>query len=53
MDKIYELKDIEDLLKVSNRTLLRYIKDGRLQATKVGGKWIVKEESLQKLIDGK
>lgn len=52
MEKIYELKDIEELLKVSNKTLLNYIKSGKLQATKIGGKWIVTEENLQKLIKG-
>jgi excisionase family DNA binding protein len=52
MEKIYELPEIEKLLKVSNRTLLRYINSKKLIATKVGGKWIVTEDNLQKLIKG-
>lgn len=52
VEKLYELREIEELLKVSNKTLLRYIKSGKLIATKIGGKWIVTEENLQKLIKG-
>lgn len=52
MEKIYELKDIEEMLKVSNKTLLRYIKAGKLIATKIGGKYIVVESNLEKFIRG-
>lgn len=53
MDKVYTLKEVEELLKVSNRTLLNYIKAGKLNAVKIGRKWMVTEENIKKLLDGK
>ena len=43
---LYTLDDLENILKVSRRTLFRIIKDGRLQAVKVGRTWRVTQESL-------
>ena len=50
---IYDLKDVMRILKISNKTCLRYINSGKLIATKLGGKWIVKKEDLDNLIDGR
>lgn len=47
--KTYTLKEIETDLKVSRRTLYRWIKEGKLEAYKVGGNWRVAEESLSKM----
>lgn len=48
--KIYTLKEVEDILKVTQRTLYRYIKEGKLQAVKVGKGWRVSHEALQAFI---
>lgn len=55
MEKFYTLKEIEDNLKVSNRTLLRYIKAGKLKAVKIGGngKYVVSESNYNDFISGK
>lgn len=53
MEKFYTLKEIEDNLRISNRTLRRYIENGKLEAVKVGGKYLVSEENYNKLISGK
>lgn len=50
--KLYTLSEIAKLLNVSVRTLYNYIDNGRLKATKIGGKWLVTEESLKELIEG-
>ena len=50
--KLYTLTEIEPVLGVTHRTLLTYIKDGRLKGIKVGGKWKVSEENLKKFING-
>ena len=50
--KVYDLKDVEQILGVSNRTLLRYIDSGKLKATKLGRKYIVTKENLGNLING-
>lgn len=51
--KIYTLKDLEEMLQVSNRTLLTYIKNGRLTAVKIGRKWMVTAENLDSFINGR
>lgn len=50
--KVYNLKEIEEILDVSLRTLYRYIDSGRLKANKIGNKWIVTEQSLKDFIKG-
>lgn len=49
--KIYTLKEVEDILKVSQRTLYNYIKHDKLRASKVGNQWRVRHEDLQEFID--
>lgn len=50
--KLYTLKEIAEILKVTERTLLAYIKEGRLKAYKIGGKWMVTHENLLNLVKG-
>ena len=50
--KLYTLKDVAELLKVTQRTLLTYLKEGKLKGQKIGGKWIISEENLHKFING-
>lgn len=49
MEKIYTLQEAADLLKVSTRSVLRYIKSGRLKATKIG-QWRVNESALNEFL---
>ena len=37
---------------MSHRTLLTYVKQGRLKAVKAGGKWKVTKEQLKAFIEG-
>lgn len=48
--RLYSLTELEPILGVSHRTLLSYIKDGKLKGVKIGGKWKVTEETVRKLI---
>ena len=50
--KVYSLTEIEPILGVTHRTLLTYIKDGRLKGVKIGGKWKVSGENWRKFING-
>jgi len=50
--KIYDLKEVESILKVSNKTLLNYIKAGKIKATKIGGKWTITKENLERYVKG-
>ncbi len=51
--KFYSLEEVAEIIQVSRRSMYNYIKDGRLKANKVGGRWIVSEEQLQNFIEGK
>ena len=50
--KVYTLTEIEGTLGVTHRTLLNYIKSGRLKAVKIGGKYKVTGENLRKFLNG-
>lgn len=49
---LFTLKDVEPILGVSHRTLLNYVKSGKIKATKVGGKWKVSTANLVAFING-
>ena len=50
--KLYTLKELEPVLGMSHRTLLEYVTTGKLKAVKVGGKWRVSEDNLQRFVNG-
>lgn len=50
--RVYTLTELEPVLGVTHRTLLQYVKNGKIQAVKIGGKWKVSEENLRKYING-
>lgn len=54
LDRItmYSVSDLEPIIGVTHRTLLSYIKQGRLKAVKIGGKWRISEENLMKFLNG-
>ena len=49
--KLYTLKEVEKILKVTQRTLYTYIQNGQLKATKIGKYWRVKHADMEQLID--
>jgi excisionase family DNA binding protein len=50
--KVYSLKEVSKILGVTERTLYNYVKAGKIKVRKIGGKWIMTEENLKKLIKG-
>lgn len=48
---VYDLKDLSMKLKISVRTLRKYIKRGELKAKKVGKAYYVTEANLMDLLD--
>ncbi len=58
MEKAYKLKEVEEILGVSRRTLYNYIKEKRLKAIQLPsekgrGQWRVTHEDLQDFMQGK
>ena len=49
MHKLYTPKEVATILKVNIKTIYRYIKSGKLKATKIG-QWRIGEKDLNKLI---
>jgi len=45
-DKLLTIKEVANYLRVSERSVLRYIEAGRLKAVKVGN-WRIREEDLE------
>lgn len=50
--RLYSLTEVEGILGVSHRTLLRWITDGKLKAVKVGSRWKVSEDTLKAILGG-
>ena len=51
LPKIYTLREVEQILGVTQRTLYRWIDNGSLKAFKAGRTWRVSEEALQEFIE--
>ncbi|MFA5124747.1 MAG: helix-turn-helix domain-containing protein [Patescibacteria group bacterium] len=48
---LYTTQEVADILKVHQRTIFRYIKSGKIKASKIlGREWRIKKEDLDKLI---
>ena len=48
--KMYSLTELENILGVTHRTLLTYIKTKKLKGVKVGGRWKVSEANLREFL---
>lgn len=49
MDKLLTIKEVAKFLRVSERSVNRYIESGRLRASKIG-QWRIKESDLEKFL---
>jgi excisionase family DNA binding protein len=50
--KLYSVLDISERLDITDVTIRKYIKTGRLSAQKIGGAWLVSEKNLQAFLTG-
>lgn len=48
--KVYTLNEVSEILKVTRRTLYNYVREGKLQAVKVGKYWRVTDSNLRSFI---
>lgn len=48
-DKFYTIYEVADILKVHHTTIRRAIKENRLQAFKIGTKWLIKKDDIEQL----
>ena len=50
--KVYDVDDVIQIIGVCRRTVYRYVKSGKLKATKIGKRYIVTDENLRKFLNG-
>lgn len=50
---MYNVNEMAQILEVSRRTIMNYIKDGKLKCVKVGGKWKITKENLEAFCNGR
>lgn len=48
--KLYSVEEVAQELQVTTRTIRNYLRDGRLQGTKIGGQWRFSKEDLYQMI---
>ena len=48
--KIYNLKEVVSLLGLNIQTIRKFIKEGRLKASKVGTHYMVTDEAIQEFL---
>ena len=46
--KLYSVSELTTILKLHPKTILRFIKEGKIPATKIGRSWRVSEENLKR-----
>lgn len=51
--KTYNIKEAAEILKYNEEWLRELIRQGKVKASKVGRKWIVKEETILELLGDK
>ena len=49
-DRVYDLKDLEDSLHVSRRTLFKWKSEGRMRFSQIGKKIFVTDAELQRFL---
>jgi len=50
--KLYDVKEVADMLKSTEATIRVYFREGTLKGRKINGKWRVSEENLNRFING-
>lgn len=50
MDRLLTIKEVAAILRVSERTIFRYIKSGKIKASKIGH-WRISEKNIYKLLN--
>lgn len=50
--KMYTLKELEQILGTTRVTLLNYVHSGKLKCVKICGKWKLSEENLERYLKG-
>jgi len=50
--KLYSVEDLVNMLNLSAETVRAYLREKKIKARKIGLRWMVTEENLQKFLEG-
>lgn len=50
--KMYTMDEVAVMLKVTRRTVYKYVENGQLKAVKIGKYWRVSDENLRAFLNG-
>lgn len=50
--KLYSIAELAEILKLHQKTILRFIHEGRIEGRKIGRTWMVSEEELKRYCHG-
>jgi len=50
-DEVYTTEEVVNFLKISRPTFYKYIHQGKIRATKVGGGWRILDSELVRFLD--
>ena len=51
--EFYTVQEIAEMLKVSEMTVIRWIKSNKLKASKLGGQFRIKKQDLEDFVNNK
>jgi len=49
---MYTMQEVADMLSVTTRTIMTYLKDKRIIAQKIGGRWHFTEDNVKDFLQG-
>ena len=50
--ELYDVKQVAEILKITPRTVMNYIQQGKLKGRKIGGKWKFTREAIEAYVRG-
>ncbi len=50
MERHYSTREVCEILGIANRTLRRWIKEGRIRAVNIGGRWRIPESEVKRIL---
>ncbi|MHC1628564.1 MAG: helix-turn-helix domain-containing protein, partial [Candidatus Nezhaarchaeales archaeon] len=52
MEKLYKLSEFARLVGISRSGVIKWIKEGRIRAINIHGRWYIPESELERLVKG-
>ena len=50
MERYYSTREVCEILGIANRTIRRWIKEGRIRAVNINGRWRIPESEIKRIL---